>query len=103
NSWKMKTQDDGHTHTAPVKSYRANSLGLYDMSGNVYEWCWDRHDDYSKNSSTNPKGPNTGANSVIRGGSWDNEPAVLRCARRDYAPPGLRSYNIGFRLSRAGS
>ena len=104
NYWENGDNDkDGYENTAPVKSYRANSLGLYDMSGNVWEWCWDWYDDYSKNASINPKGSNTGANRVIRGGSWNSRPAYLRCAYRNrYTPDNRNDDFVGFRLSRAG-
>ena len=96
-------ETDGFEYTAPVGSFQANDLGLYDLSGNVYEWCWDWYDDYAKNASTNPKGPNTGAYRVVRGGSWGSRPANLRCAYRDNSTPAGRNRYIGFRLSRAGS
>lgn len=102
--WKKEDQNDGYKQTAPVGSFRDNKLGLHDMSGNVWEWCWDwYHGDYYKNSpSRNPRGPSTGSYRVLRGGSWDDLPADLRCAFRGNDAPG-NSYSdaIGFRLSRA--
>jgi formylglycine-generating enzyme required for sulfatase activity len=91
--------------TVPVGSLNSpNSLGLHDMSGNVYEWCWDWFDsDYYKNSPrNNPQGPTSGSDRVKRGGSWIYYPAYVRCAIRYYVSPGFRYYFIGFRLARAG-
>ncbi len=92
---------DGYQYTSPVGTFKANDLGLFDMNGNVYEWCWDWYGSYSLNSNSNPKGPNTGSGRVLRGGSWFSLPASLRCAYRLDLYPDDRNLDIGFRLSRA--
>jgi formylglycine-generating enzyme required for sulfatase activity len=89
--------------TTTVGSFGRNGSGLADMSGNVLEWCWDRYgaDYYEKSSSSNPKGPGEGAYRVIRGGSWDDNPAICRAAFRLDGEPTIRSNGVGFRLARS--
>ncbi len=95
--------DDGYEYTAPVKSFRANDLGLYDMSGNVWEWCWDRFDSgYYANSKNarDPKGASTGSFRVLRGGSWADGPGYCRAAIRLNSWPTIRNSNgFGFRVA----
>ncbi|MCG8327672.1 MAG: SUMF1/EgtB/PvdO family nonheme iron enzyme, partial [Chitinophagales bacterium] len=81
-SWKSEKYNDGYAFTAPVGKFRANNLGLHDMSGNVWEWCWHWYDSkyYQSSSVRNPSGPSTGSYRVLRGGSWSSKPASLRCA-----------------------
>lgn len=92
---------DGYVFTAPVGKFQANAFSLYDMSGNVWQWCSDWHDVNYQNSPTDdPKGPDTGTERVERGGSWRNTPDDCRCAYRNNAGPALRYCELGFRVVR---
>ncbi|MBR5160916.1 MAG: SUMF1/EgtB/PvdO family nonheme iron enzyme, partial [Thermoguttaceae bacterium] len=85
--------------TTPVGSYEANAWGLYDMHGNVWEWCQDWYRDYLGKSVTDPVGPSSGSNRVIRGGCWFSGAQGCRSAFRSGINPGYRYYYLGFRLS----
>lgn len=76
-----------------------NELGIYDMSGNVWEWCGDWKGDYISGAQTNPKGPYDGSLRVNRGGGWRNSARGCRSSYRDYFSPGIRHSGLGLRLS----
>ena len=86
--------------THPVGSKSPNELGIYDMSGNVWEWCQDRwaSNYYSSSPQRNPKGPASGSDRVIRGGSWYDYAGSCRVSGRDGNSPVGRGYDLGFRL-----
>jgi len=87
------------THQVGLKL--PNSFGLYDMHGNVQEWCWDRHNTtYDTNDLNDPKGPASGDFFILRGGSWENSSPNFSSAARFYLQPSGRQNNIGFRLVR---
>jgi len=89
----------GETH--PVGEKSANSWGLYDLHGNVWEWCWDLYGDYKIGRATNPAGPVQGSYRVLRGGSCYYSARGCRSAFRDGSAPGSRYWNDGFRVVRS--
>ncbi|MCG3118058.1 MAG: Serine/threonine-protein kinase PknD [bacterium] len=96
-----RAYNDNYVFTAPVAKFGANAWGVYDMTGNVAEWCSDWYEEnyYQKQVWDQPAGPAQGMEKVIRGGSWSDTPAKLRIAFRRSAPPTFRSNNLGFRVA----
>ncbi len=87
---------NSRTHEVGMKGF--NELGLYDMSGNVCEWCHDRYGGYPDNNVSNPKGAALGEHRVCRGGGWNYVSWSCRVAIRSAELPDCRSYSLGFRL-----
>ncbi|MBQ4470036.1 MAG: SUMF1/EgtB/PvdO family nonheme iron enzyme, partial [Synergistaceae bacterium] len=86
--------------TVNVGSFTPNKLGLYDMHGNVGEWCWDVYGAYSSQEQTNPTGLESGTRRVNRGGGWNDFAKNMRSAYRAAAPQDRKLFNVGFRLVR---
>lgn len=95
--WCFSLQD-GMVNTHPVGLLQPNELGLYDLNGNVSEYCQDFFGTYSSNAVANPKGPDSGDRRVIRGGSWLNGAPEWRTTGRSYAGPADRYFHFGFRV-----
>ena len=94
---------DPYKESSPVGVFEPNALGLYDMSGNVREWCYDRYSNSyyaSTPNATDPKGPASGNARVNRGGSWGSDVKALRVANRDSGTANIRKYYIGFRVAK---
>jgi len=99
--------EDGYDRTSPVGSYKANAWGLYDTSGNVWEWCWDAYEAYVDDGKADPKGPDADgsrkadySSRVLRGGSWSHDASWLRSSVRCGNGPGDWDDDWGFRIVR---
>ena len=97
----IPSQDYGNPGygTQPIGTKAPNELGIYDMSGNVLEWCSDWYGDYTTGAKTNPTGPATSSGRVVRGGGWSGGAASCRVAFRGSGNPGGRDGGVGFRLA----
>ncbi|HEV8283078.1 MAG TPA: formylglycine-generating enzyme family protein [Chitinophagaceae bacterium] len=91
--------NDGFVLNAPVGSFAANDFGLYDMTGNVWEWCSDWYGEYNVSNDVNPVGVLNGTKKVIRGGGWLGSPDASRVADRYSDTPDHRGHSMGFRVA----
>jgi len=100
SSSKLNYRESGIKHPIAVGSYPNNPFGLYDMSGNVWEWCDDWYGDYTSVSVKDPTGSESGSTRVVRGGGWDGNVLICRSAYRFSYHPAVRSGTRGFRVVR---
>ena len=98
--WRDRTFDDGFAETAPVGAFPqgASPFGIEELSGNVHEWCSDWYAPYQGKERTNPFGPGSGQQRVLRGGSWRSRLSSLRAVARSSNLPAFQSNDIGFRV-----
>ena len=101
-NYSGKEGRDQWSYSSPVGSFPSNDYGLFDMAGNLWEWCadWYSASYYGSSPSTDPPGPIRGTARVVRGGSWNNLVARLRVSSRDALEPGTRLPTVGFRCVR---
>ena len=95
--------DDGHASKAAVGSLAASAWGLHDLTGNVWEWVWDRHGPHPADAVEDPSGADRGSHRVYKGGSWLDGPEASRIAARRHGDPGELSIQLGFRLARSAA
>jgi len=100
NPYNKNAKGEYRQKTIAVGSFTPNAWGLYDMHGNVQEWCWDWYGNYSSGSQTDPMGASSGSYRMLRGGGWNYYARSLRSTNRNYTIPDSGSHNYGFRLVR---
>jgi formylglycine-generating enzyme required for sulfatase activity len=99
NNYRSDDIEKNNNMTHPVGTKQPNELGIYDMSGNVWEWVNDWYGEYSESAKTNPQGSSSGSYRVIRGGCWYIIAESCRVSFRNNGNPDSRFYDIGFRLA----